>query len=163
MQPVNRNCYVAVIDSPVGLLGIGLDDERVSAIDYLGHSRKTSVPRGLAAECARQLRAYFAEPGFVFDLPLALQGTEHQCRVWQALQRIKPGYTLSYGELAGRISSGARAVGNACRNNPVSIVVPCHRVVAATGLGGYSGAVGGVELDRKRWLLEHEAARSVRK
>jgi len=85
-----------------------------------------------------------------------LQGTAFQRRVWEALTRIPAGQTLTYGELAARLDSGARAVGNACRHNPVSIIVPCHRVVSATGIGGYSGSTGGREIDRKQWLLGRE-------
>lgn len=163
MRRAARKQYAAVLSSPVGLLGISIDNERLYAIDYLKHAQTSSSRRGLTAECARQLRAYFAEPGFAFDLPLLLNGTEHQQRVWHALQGINAGTTLGYGELANRLGSGARAVGNACRSNPIPIVIPCHRVVAANGPGGYSGTVKGVNLDRKLWLLQHESVRSARK
>ena len=109
-------------------------------------------------ECrvAQQLENYFDNPAVNFSLPLELAGTPFQQRVWLALTRIPFGETLTYGELADSLGSGARAVGNACRHNPVPIVVPCHRVVAAHGLGGYAGSSSGPLLDRKRWLLAHE-------
>ena len=104
----------------------------------------------------QQLENYFEHPGAGFSVPFELVGTPFQQRVWQALTQIPVGETLTYGELGARLGSGARAVGNACRRNPVSIIVPCHRVVAASGIGGYSGSTSGPVLDRKRWLLEHE-------
>ena len=151
--------YDAAWLSPVGMLGIAVDNDELLCLDYLSAHRKPLKPsRTLTREVIAQLKAYFTQPGFEFDLPIAAQGTEHQKRVWAALRTIPRGETLSYGELANQLGSGARAVGNACRNNPVSIVVPCHRVVAANGPGGYSGAVSGSKLDRKLWLLEHERA-----
>jgi len=106
------------------------------------------------AAAARQLQAYFAGRLTGFDLPLALDGTQFQRAVWAALQAIPYGETISYGQLADRIGqpSASRAVGLANGRNPVSIVVPCHRVVGADGsLTGYGGG-----LDRKRYLLALE-------
>jgi methylated-DNA-[protein]-cysteine S-methyltransferase len=103
---------------------------------------------------ARQLAAYFAGERTSFDMPLDLHGTEFQRRVWQALLAIPFGETTSYGEIARRIGapSAVRAVGGAVGRNPISIVVPCHRVVGSNGsLTGFGGG-----LDRKRWLLSHE-------
>lgn len=106
-------------------------------------------------EARRQLQAYFAEELKVFELPLALHGTGFQRSVWQELLKIPYGQTTSYGELAGRLGQpkASRAVGLANGRNPISIIVPCHRVVGANGtLTGYGGG-----LPRKRWLLDHEA------
>jgi methylated-DNA-[protein]-cysteine S-methyltransferase len=113
---------------------------------------------------ARQLAAYFADPGFRFDLPLETGGTPYQRRVWDTLTRIPPGAPQTYGALARGVGGGARAVGGACRANPIPIVIPCHRVVAASGLGGYMGAREGTgagpasaePLAVKAWLLAHE-------
>jgi methylated-DNA-[protein]-cysteine S-methyltransferase len=110
------------------------------------------------AEAKRQLAAYFAGELTVFDLPLAPQGTDFQRRVWEELTRIPYGVTLSYGELARRIGQpgSSRAVGLANGRNPISIIVPCHRVIGANGkLVGYGGG-----LPRKEALLAHEAALS---
>ena len=85
-----------------------------------------------------------------------LDGTPFQRRVWQVLQKIPSGSTMTYGEVAQQIGSGARAVGNACRANPCPLIVPCHRVVGVDGLGGFSGERGGEKLEIKRWLLQHE-------
>jgi methylated-DNA-[protein]-cysteine S-methyltransferase len=105
-------------------------------------------------EVAKQLKAYFAGEQKEFDVPLSLAGTEFQQRVWEELCRIPYGVTISYGELATRVGNpqGSRAVGLANGRNPISIIVPCHRVIGANGkLVGYGGG-----LDRKFWLLEHE-------
>jgi methylated-DNA-[protein]-cysteine S-methyltransferase len=104
----------------------------------------------------QQLEAYFTDSRFRFKLPLEMHGTPFQLRVWQALQSIPAGTTVTYGQLAERLDSGARAVGNACRRNPIAIIVPCHRVTSAVGVGGYAGKSEGKPLVRKQWLLQHE-------
>lgn len=115
---------------------------------------KPETPAARAAE--NQLHRYFDDPHSGFKLKLALDGTPFQQRVWKRLVRIPPGKPLSYGELARRLGTGPRAVGGACRANPAPIVIPCHRVVAATGAGGYCGNMRGKFLRAKRWLLRHE-------
>jgi len=152
-----ENTYDIVLDSPLGKLGARLQDERITRLDYLGN-RAALLPAMTAPgrRVVAQLARYFADPQSRFSLPFELHGTDFQQRVWRALTQISPGKTLTYGELAARLGSGARAVGNACRNNPVSIVVPCHRVVSASGIGGYSGKTDGREINRKQWLLTHE-------
>lgn len=107
-------------------------------------------------ECARQLEEYFEGRRDAFDLPLAPEGTQFQCRVWQEIARIPFGETISYSELARRAGApgSARAAGAATGRNPISIVVPCHRVVGSDGsLTGYAGG-----LERKTKLLEIEGA-----
>ena len=105
-----------------------------------------------------QLMAYLDNPQCIFDLPFKLGGSKHQLDVWQAMQEIVPGSTLTYGQLAVQIASSPRAVGTACGKNPLPIVVPCHRVVAAGGLGGFMGGKQHHCLAIKRWLLAHENA-----
>lgn len=157
MTPSRR--YDAIIATPWrGKLGIVIDHGVLSAMDFLDARAAGRAPADpLAAEVVRQLRRYFADPAHVFSLPLALAGTSFQQCVWQALCAIPPGQPRRYGELARQLGSGARAVGGACRANPVPIVVPCHRVVGAQGLGGYLGATVEEGLAIKRWLLEHES------
>jgi methylated-DNA-[protein]-cysteine S-methyltransferase len=110
----------------------------------------------LIGEARRQLTAYFASRLEVFDLPLAPNGTEFQRRVWNELTKIPFGATISYAELARRVSNVAavRAVGAANGRNPIPIIVPCHRVIGSDGsLTGFGGG-----LPRKQWLLRHEGA-----
>ncbi|MDX2456419.1 MAG: methylated-DNA--[protein]-cysteine S-methyltransferase [Gammaproteobacteria bacterium] len=152
-----EHAYDCVLDSPLGRVGIRLRDDCITRLDYLGNTaalKPDATPLG--RQLAAQLAHYFADPQSRFTLPVELHGTDFQQRVWCALTRIPPGKTLTYGELAGKLGSGARAVGNACRNNPVSIIVPCHRVVSVSGIGGYSGKTDGQEINRKHWLLKHE-------
>jgi len=110
-----------------------------------------------------QLQCYFLDPGWRFDLPLAPSGTPFKQRVWQALQSIPPGETKNYGRLATQLCTSARAVGNACRENPIPIVIPCHRVVGAHGLGGYMGSWDGEPVAIKQWLLTHESSITAEK
>jgi methylated-DNA-[protein]-cysteine S-methyltransferase len=113
----------------------------------------------LAIEAIQQLAAYFDDARFRFDLPLLMVGSEFQQAVWRQLQQINPGQVKSYGEIAKELSSSPRAVGGACRANPLPIVIPCHRVVARNGVGGYGGATAGHKLQQKLWLLAHEGVR----
>ena len=156
MMSADNTCDI-VLNSPLGRLGVRLQDDRITRLDYLGNRaalKPATTPLG--RQITRQLAQYFADPQQHFTLPVELHGTTFQQRVWRALTRIPPGKTLTYGELAGKLDSGARAVGNACRNNPVSIIVPCHRVVSVSGIGGYAGKTDGREINRKQWLLTHE-------
>jgi methylated-DNA-[protein]-cysteine S-methyltransferase len=149
--------YDMVIDSPIGHLGVKLEGQAVCCLDYLDRRSALRAPAGRAARrVAHELARYFRSGRQSFTVPVELHGTPFQQRVWRALQAIPGGQTLTYGALAATLGSGARAVGNACRSNPVPVIVPCHRVVAVQGLGGYAGQTRGAGLARKRWLLDHE-------
>jgi methylated-DNA-[protein]-cysteine S-methyltransferase len=126
-------------------------------MDFLPLSTPSIAPRGrLAREVCRQLQQYGNDPAWRFTLPLAYTGTDFQTRVWRAMMAVKPGKPQSYGHLADKLGSSARAVGNACRRNPIPVVIPCHRVVARSGIGGFAGQTRGDMIDYKNWLLEHE-------
>lgn len=151
--------FAAIIATPwPGLmLGISADERAITSLDYLpGTVQPMRARSPLAVEAARQLRRYFSDPRHCFTLPLAPAGSPFQRRVWSALRRIPAGTTVSYGDLAARLGSSARAIGGACRSNPISLVIPCHRVVSRNGLGGFMGVTAGRSLDIKRWLLAHE-------
>jgi methylated-DNA-[protein]-cysteine S-methyltransferase len=151
------------MESPVGTLTLTAVDGRLTGLHMDGqrHAPTSSEDRerdddGLAA-VVDQLEAYFAGSRETFDVPLDLQGTDFQRRVWAGLLEIPYGETMSYGELARRVArpGASRAVGLANGRNPVAIIVPCHRVIGADGtLTGYGGG-----LDRKVWLLDHERSR----
>jgi len=150
--------YSIVLDSPLGRLGVCLRAGHVTRLNYLPKNWRLQPPvTRQGRTVTEQMEAYFADPCFRFKLPLAMHGTPFQLRVWQALQSIPHGTTVTYGQLAARLDSGARAVGNACRRNPIAIIVPCHRVTGAHGFGGYVGETGGPPLVRKQWLLRHES------
>ncbi|MEV5238610.1 methylated-DNA--[protein]-cysteine S-methyltransferase [Streptomyces cinnamoneus] len=150
-----------VIDSPYGELTLVAADGVLCGLYMTGQRHRPPEEsfgerddEGPFPEAARQLAAYFAGDTTRFDLPLRLDGTPFQRRVWEALRQIPYGQTLSYGELAARIGSpgASRAVGLANGKNPIGIIVPCHRVIGSTGsLTGYGGG-----LDRKRRLLAFE-------
>lgn len=163
-----ENVYDVVLDSPLGRLGVRCRGKHVTRLDYVDQAVPLKAATSeFGQRVTTQLEQFFANPRQRFTLALDLQGSAFQCRVWEALMRIPAGQTRTYGELAATLDSGARAVGNACRHNPVSIIVPCHRVVSTTGIGGYSGRTDGREIDRKQWLLGHEgivgAALKIRK
>jgi O-6-methylguanine DNA methyltransferase len=152
----------AVVESPLGPLLLGAED---GALTLLWMSplpeRETggadARDRAVLAAARDQLEAYFAGDLTAFDLPLAPVGTPFQQRVWSALVEIPFGETVSYGSLATRLGrpGAARAVGLANGSNPISIIIPCHRVIGSDGrLTGYGGGI-----DRKAWLLDHEAGR----
>jgi methylated-DNA-[protein]-cysteine S-methyltransferase len=154
--------------SPVGELLITAGDAGLTGIYFPSRDR---VPKDRAgwleetgqgsasavlAQARQQLTEYFAGSRTTFDLPLDPSGTEFQRRVWDSLRTIPYGTTTSYGAIARRLGDphATRAVGAANGQNPIPIVVPCHRVVGAKGeLTGFGGGI-----DRKRWLLEHEGA-----
>jgi methylated-DNA-[protein]-cysteine S-methyltransferase len=157
VQPADP-IYALAVESPVGWLGIRTDGSALTALDILPDRPATAGVPDPAATCAgAALARYFGgDPAALADLPVAPAGTPFQRRVWQRLSAIPPGEALSYGALARELGTSARAVGGACRTNPIPLVIPCHRVVAANGLGGYSGERGGDWLAKKRWLLVHE-------
>jgi methylated-DNA-[protein]-cysteine S-methyltransferase len=149
--------YQAIISAPFGKLGIRCSDTDLLGIEFLPQSTKLQAPVGAMAQtiCA-ELQAYLADPQHEIDLPFELDGTHHQCNVWQAMLDIPSGQTRSYGELAAGIGSSAQAVGQACGSNPIPLVIPCHRVVGKKGLGGFMHRGDEDALDIKRWLLAHE-------
>ena len=151
--------YSAVCSTPWGArLGIRDDGLHVASIDFLPATTSLiAAGTPLARRAEAELAAYFANPAHRFDLPIQGKGTGFQSRVWQAIAAIPVGQTRRYGELAAELGSVARAVGQACGNNPLPIVIPCHRVVAAGGLGGFDHRTDRDHLDMKRWLLAHEA------
>ena len=148
----------AVIEFPKMKVAVVTREARVTGIRYLPLDADSVAPANeLAERAVRQLERYRDDPDVKFDLPLLIEGTEFQRRLWAALCEIPRGRTLTYGELARKLGGEARAVGQACGDNKLPIVIPCHRVVAASGIGGFAHSTGGYLLDAKRWLLMHEA------
>jgi methylated-DNA-[protein]-cysteine S-methyltransferase len=149
----------AVIEFPKMKVGIATRDGRICGIRYLPLSLEPKAPENeLAERAARQIERYRDDPDTKFDLPLLVEGTDFQRGVWEIMCAIPRGRTLTYGEVARKLDGEARAVGQACGENKLPIVIPCHRVVAADGIGGFSHSTGGYLLEAKRWLLMHEAS-----
>jgi len=150
--------YDVVIDFPKFKLGVKTRDERVMEIRYLPMAVEASRAKNpLAERAARQLERYREDPDAAFDLPLLIEGSPLERGVWEAMCAIPRGRTRTYGELARELGADPRAIGQACGDNRLPIVIPCHRVVAADGIGGFAHATGGYLLEAKRWLLMHEA------
>ena len=140
--------------SPLGDLTLFEEEGAIIALEWGAAEGTEETP--LLKKALDQLDAYFIGERKSFELPLNPFGTAFQKRLWKALSDIPYGQTLSYGEMAHKIDSGPRAIGGACGKNPIPIVIPCHRVLAAGGkMGGYSG-MG--ELDTKQFLLRLEGA-----
>ena len=151
--------YNAIIKTPIGKIGIITENDHLCAIEYLDKTTRTKKPNTpTAIEAERQIKAYFDNPAFKFTIPCKPKGTDFQSRVWKALLKIDTGKTRTYGEVAKILKSSPRAVGNACRRNPISIIIPCHRVLAKTGIGGYSGDWETGRVSIKEHLLRHEKA-----
>jgi methylated-DNA-[protein]-cysteine S-methyltransferase len=152
--------YDAILPAPFGALGVKIAAGHLRRLEFLPpdtpqHAGDTPLIREIAA----QLAAYYADPGHPIDLPLDPIGSDFRRRVWQALRDIPAGHPSTYGELARRLGTSARAVGQALGDNPLPIVIPCHRVIAANGgLGGFNHSETGYHIDIKRWLLRHESA-----
>ncbi|SNR63335.1 methylated-DNA--[protein]-cysteine S-methyltransferase [Puniceibacterium sediminis] len=140
------------LPSPLGPLTATETEGAVTSLEW-GSGGTDETP--LLRAAARQLADYFDDPQTRFDLPLHASGSEFQRAVCAAIAAIPPGETRTYGDIAKDLGAPAQAVGQACGGNPIPIIIPCHRVLGATSLGGFSG-VGGVET--KVWLLRHENA-----
>ena len=150
--------FDAILPAPFGALGVHIKDAFLVGLEFLppGTAPLTSSS-ALIRQLADELDAYYADPVHRFKLPLRPDGTPFRRRVWQALENIPAGQSRTYGEVARELASGARAVGQAVGDNPIPIIIPCHRVIAANGgLGGFMHSRTGYSQDIKRWLLSHE-------
>lgn len=147
----------SIIATPVGKIIISAENESITRITFADDkiTLHNSTDKILLAAVS-QIDQYFSQKKNSFDLPLKLIGTDLQQKIWQRLKKIPFGETVTYGELAKELNTSARVIGNACRMNPILLVIPCHRVVAVNGLGGFSGKKSGQFLAIKKWLLEYE-------
>lgn len=151
---------IACLQTPFGWMRLAARQGRLIGIDLsfchawqvMGEQHSDPVLEAAVT----QLRAYFEDARSPFALPLARVGTPFQQRIWSAVAQIPRGQTESYASIAETSGSGPRAVAAACKANPYPILVPCHRVLASNGLGGYCGEREGPMMEIKRWLLLHE-------
>lgn len=159
MRNTQSELFSAIVAAPFGAIGIRTEPGVVREMVYLPpHFAEKAPADQLSERAAKQVERYFAQPDFRFDLPLAPVGTAFQQKVWQVIAAIPRGDVLTYGEVARIIQSAPRAVGQACGANWFPLVIPCHRVTATGGLGGFSNHddEAGFHLGVKRWLLAHE-------
>ena len=142
--------------SKIGLIELKMKGEQLFSLVISEKSvieQKSAIPNNKIIE---QLSNYFFSACSFASISCSPNGTKFEKSVWQALSAIPLGETRTYGDLAKKLNSSPRAVGNACRKNPIQIVIPCHRVVSANGLGGYAGETTGKQINIKTWLLKHE-------
>ncbi len=143
--------------TPFAVIGIVTDGAVVTSVRYLPRHTPPVPPQDRVAERAcREIERYLADPAHRLAVPYGLAGTAFQRRVWREIEKLFPIKTTSYGEIARRLRTAPRAVGGACGANPVPLLVPCHRVLAMGGLGGFMGGRNAFPLSVKRWLLQHE-------
>lgn len=162
IAPATPSLFSAVVEAPFGAIGIRTGEGVVLEMVYLPpRFEAQKATDALAKRAAKQVERYLKQPDFVFDLPLAEVGTPFQAKVWRAISAIPRGEVATYGQIARLIQSAPRAVGQACGANWFPLIVPCHRVTASGGIGGFSndGDLQGFHLGVKRWLLAHEGVR----
>jgi methylated-DNA-[protein]-cysteine S-methyltransferase len=153
--------FHAKFSTPFAVLGIRTVGDRVSDIEYLPPGIATLAPLNQLAERAcREIECYLDDPEHVFDLPFEYSGTVFQCKVWRQISAIPSGRTLTYNDVARALKTAPRPVGGACGANRIPIVIPCHRVLGANGIGGFMRGRGADALAIKRWLLRHEGVRA---
>lgn len=154
--------YNTFMQTPIGQLKLKFQDEKLCSLSVVEeYSVEKKIEKHKCSEQAEnnvfpKLQKYFSSAITFKKIPLVAEGTPFQQKVWHELLKIPLGETRTYGEIAKKINSSPRAVGNACRKNPIQIIIPCHRVVSAKGIGGYAGETEGKQLNIKRWLLAHE-------
>ena len=153
--------FHAKYSAPFAVLGIRTIGERVADIEYLPRGIAPLAPLNKLAERAcREIERYLDDPEHVFELPFEYSGTVFQCKVWRQISAIPVGRTLTYNDVARALKTAPRPVGGACGANRLPIVIPCHRVLGANGIGGFMRGRGTDALDIKRWLLRHEGVRA---
>lgn len=149
--------FDVVVRAPFGSVGISSHGMQVDIVFLNESATVKAEPSKIAQQIAAQIEIYLNNPNASFNLPLVFKGTPFQRKVWGMISAIPSGQTRTYGELALQLGSGPRAVANACGANHLPLVVPCHRVVAKTSLGGFMrGMDDGLKI--KKWLLKHEGA-----
>ncbi|WP_144391426.1 methylated-DNA--[protein]-cysteine S-methyltransferase [Pleionea sediminis] len=147
-----------ILNSPIGKLEFVIIGEAVHQVNLNVDKPEIPPHTEFESEISNQVDGYFSGALKRFTLPTNANVSEFQKRVLQALSNIPYGKTLSYGQLSKIINSSPRAVGGGCRRNPLPIIIPCHRVTAASDIGGFAGKKSGTLVQMKHWLIHHERA-----
>lgn len=151
--------YDGSVTFPFGLIGIRTHESNLIGLDFLPSGTLEVLPvTAIGKQVWNALHNYLEDATTLSEVAMACEGTDFQKKVWNALRRIPVGEVWTYGDLAKSINTSPRAAANACRRNQIPILIPCHRIVAKNGLGGYFGHTEGEMLETKRWLLQHEGA-----
>ena len=149
--------FHAKYPTPFAVLGIRTLGDRITDIEYLQRGSAPLTPLNAAAERAcREIERYLEDAEYVPQIAHEYAGTAFQCKVWRSIATIPSGRTLTYKELARALCTAPRPVGGACGSNRIPIVIPCHRVISASGIGGFMHSTSADALSIKRWLLRHE-------
>jgi methylated-DNA-[protein]-cysteine S-methyltransferase len=153
--------YQSCISTPFGCIAILTHRDCVERVDFFALKIRPGLSSNtFSKEAKKQVCAYLRNPRFQFDLPIRTQGSEFRNGVWSQIAQIPFGTTSTYGDIARTLNSSARAVGAACGDNLTPILIPCHRVVSQSGLGGFMHSIDGFAMRVKRWLLNHEGITS---
>ncbi len=158
MMKSGRQQYAAIFTTEIATIGLQLRDGRLIKVDYLSAGQNKAASSEQATAIKNKIEHYLSPGSGAREITVdfELDTSDFQSRVLSVLQAIPYGETRTYGEIAKQLNTSARAVGNACRRNPLPLIIPCHRVVAANGIGGYDGARSGGLLEIKRLLLALE-------
>jgi len=149
--------YDTTLKTPIGWIALRMQDAHVQALAILPAMPPVKdATNSVAERIVLQIQKYLDTGNWPENIPLDANGTAFQKKVWAALLQIPPGHTKTYGELARQLGTSARAIGGACRANPIPLLIPCHRVVAAHGDGGFAGHTACRWMDIKRRLLQLE-------
>jgi methylated-DNA-[protein]-cysteine S-methyltransferase len=150
--------YDGLMATPFATIGVRASADHLLEIRFLPAHIKARAPRrdSIAHLAITELSLFLQNPSYIFSTPLKLNGTKHELDVWQAMRSIPVGQARTYGDIAKQLGSSAQAVGTACGRNPIPLIVPCHRIIGANGLGGFMGYGAGDTINIKRWLLQHE-------
>jgi|TARA_B110000008_G_scaffold118199_1_gene120865 methylated-DNA-[protein]-cysteine S-methyltransferase len=141
--------YDMVFISPIGTIGINSFNNKISELRFVENLKKTKLKNPLYKELSRQLDLYFKQRLNFFDIPYELIGTKYQIKILKRVSEVRYGSTKSYSDIAVKENTHARPVGNACRNNPIQLIIPCHRVIGKNNIGGFSG-----EDVKKKWKYD---------
>lgn len=153
--------YDMVFISPIGTIGINSFNDKICELRFVENLKKSKLKNPLYKELSRQLDLYFKQRLSIFDIPYELTGTKYQIKILKRVSELKYGITKTYSDIAVKANTHARPVGNACRNNPIQLIIPCHRVIGKNNIGGFSGEdvkKNGSMMFIKKSLLKMEEA-----
>lgn len=149
--------FDVVIDMPFCRFGLRFESGQLIETEFLPENYPLKAAESAAARHAvQQIEQYLKTPDSVFEIEVDIRGTEFQKSVWKIMSQIPAGAVKTYGEVAQILCSSPRAVGNACRRNHLPLIIPCHRIVSRSGIGGFTGQAEGEMPDIKRKILRHE-------
>ncbi len=147
------------LSTPFGSIRVRASDNEILEVTFSKETARDNFPEdSIVSNLFKQKKTTFSDPKTIIYIDYRASGTSFRERVWHEISLIPSGSTRTYGQIANKLGSSARAVGMACGDNPVPLIIPCHRVVAKSGIGGFNHSIGHFEKSVKLWLLNHERA-----